>query len=147
LLTNVKEKLHEPAVKELLSYAVYPEPEKLDQAVNEYETNGELQLLGLMEGDSLIAVAGFAFSDDKKLSIRHLAVEPEFRGQGYGRGLLLELIDQLRPVKLVAETDDEAADFYRNVGFTVWSLGELYPGVERFRCVYDAESEDSENND
>lgn len=37
---------------------------------------------------------------------------------------------------IVAETDDEAVDFYRRYGFFITSLGEKYPGVERFLCQY-----------
>ena len=35
-----------------------------------------------------------------------------------------------------AETDKDAVDFYRKLGFSVTSLGEKYPGVERFHCEY-----------
>jgi hypothetical protein len=38
-----------------------------------------------------------------------------------------------------AETDEEAADFYRNIGFTVESLGEKYPGIERFKCTFETD--------
>ena len=34
-----------------------------------------------------------------------------------------------------AETDADAVGFYARVGFTITSLGHVYPGVERFRCV------------
>jgi hypothetical protein len=34
-----------------------------------------------------------------------------------------------------AETDREADGFYRACGFTVHSLGEKYPGVERFQRI------------
>jgi len=37
---------------------------------------------------------------------------------------------------IVAETDYEAVDFYRRYGFVITSLGEKYPGVERFLCQY-----------
>jgi hypothetical protein len=37
--------------------------------------------------------------------------------------------------RLEAETDADAAAFYSKLGFTVTSLGETYPGIERFRCV------------
>jgi len=37
---------------------------------------------------------------------------------------------------IVAETDHEAVDFYRRYGFFITSLGEKYPGVERFLCQY-----------
>lgn len=35
---------------------------------------------------------------------------------------------------LVAETDADAVGFYRHSGFEVMSLGEKYPGTERFSC-------------
>lgn len=38
---------------------------------------------------------------------------------------------------LDAETDADAVDFYRRCGFAVESLGERYPGVERFRCTWE----------
>ena len=37
---------------------------------------------------------------------------------------------------IVAETDHEAVDFYRRYVFFITSLGEKYPGVERFLCQY-----------
>ncbi|WP_268921683.1 hypothetical protein [Metabacillus sediminilitoris] len=37
---------------------------------------------------------------------------------------------------ITAETDKEAVVFYRNYGFKITSLGEKYPGVERFLCEY-----------
>ncbi|QSF44504.1 GNAT family N-acetyltransferase [Paenibacillus tianjinensis] len=36
---------------------------------------------------------------------------------------------------ITAETDHEAVGFYRNAGFAITSLGEQYPGVERFACI------------
>ncbi|HPH97803.1 MAG TPA: hypothetical protein PKW33_16525 [Anaerolineaceae bacterium] len=49
------------------------------------------------------------------------------------------MLDELgaRPglAKLSAETDCEAVDFYRRCGFQMESLGEKYPGMERFRCT------------
>jgi ribosomal protein S18 acetylase RimI-like enzyme len=38
---------------------------------------------------------------------------------------------------MVAETDNEAVEFYRATGFRVTSLGEKYPGVERYRARLD----------
>lgn len=37
---------------------------------------------------------------------------------------------------IFAETDNDAVGFYRSYGFEVTSLGEKYPGVERFLCKY-----------
>jgi len=35
---------------------------------------------------------------------------------------------------LEAETDAEAVKFYKKMGFQIQSLGEKYPGIERFHC-------------
>ena len=35
---------------------------------------------------------------------------------------------------ITAETDRDAVEFYWSSGFKVTSLGEKYPGVERFLC-------------
>ncbi|MGG4554653.1 hypothetical protein ABEX11_20625 [Paenibacillus humicus] len=40
--------------------------------------------------------------------------------------------NQIRRVE--AETDKDAVDFYRRLGFNITSLGQKYPGVERFQC-------------
>ena len=56
--------------------------------------------------------------------------------------MISQLLAEYNPDTLMAETDQEAVEFYRNTGFVVYSLGELYPGVERFRCVLVREEEE-----
>jgi len=68
--------------------------------------------------------------------VLHLAVDPEARGAGLGRLLLLEAIERERPAVVVAEADEHAVEFFRRVGFVVESLGEAAHGEERFRCVF-----------
>ena len=58
--------------------------------------------------------------------------------------MILEIMTLEKPERVVAETDEEAVDFYRSLGFVVHSLGEQYPGIERFRCVYEVEDEEEE---
>ncbi len=67
--------------------------------------------------------------------ITHLAVTPEYQRQGIGRAMVHELahLEALREVW--AETDQAAVGFYHSLGFDIASLGEKYPGVERFRCT------------
>lgn len=33
--------------------------------------------------------------------------------------------------------NNELVDFYRRIGFKIHSLGEKYPGLERFMCIYE----------
>jgi ribosomal protein S18 acetylase RimI-like enzyme len=142
LLVSIKHRINEIAIQELLSYAIFPDPERLELALNQYQIDASYELYGLEEDNLILGLIGFIVHNDNTLEIKHLAVDPEERGNGYGRGLILELIALKQPAIIQAETDEDAVNFYRNVGFAIVSLGELYPGVERFQCIYDVEHED-----
>jgi ribosomal protein S18 acetylase RimI-like enzyme len=142
LLVPIKHRIHEIAIQELLSYSIFPDPEQLEQTLNQYQMDPAIELYGLEEDNLIVGLVGFILHHDNTLEIKHLAVDPEERGNGYGRGLILELIAIKQPAIITAGTDEDAVDFYRNVGFAIVSLGELYPGVERFQCIYDVEHED-----
>lgn len=52
------------------------------------------------------------------------------------QGLGSKLIESTKINKMIAETDKDAVNFYKKKGFKITSLGEKYPGVERFKCEY-----------
>ncbi|KOP67579.1 GNAT family acetyltransferase [Bacillus sp. FJAT-18019] len=139
MLKDITKQSLQPEVKELLSYSVFPDPEAVDRAASFYQT-GNGRLFGYEEDGLLLGIIGFDVVRNE-LIIKHLAVLPENRGLGYGRGLILELLLEVQPKPdaIIAETDEEAVDFYRSIGFEVYSMGEQYPGIERFRCVYEVE--------
>jgi ribosomal protein S18 acetylase RimI-like enzyme len=136
LLIPLKSKLDESEIQDLLSYSVFPDPDHLERAIHLYKTNEELQLFGYESEEELVGIIGFKMVEPIALEITHIAVKPEYRGAGFGRGLILEAMESNKPAKVIAETDEEAVDFYRNIGFEIESLGEKYPGVERYKCVY-----------
>ncbi|WP_327932040.1 GNAT family N-acetyltransferase [Brevibacillus centrosporus] len=65
-----------------------------------------------------------------------MAVRAASREHGYGSQLIDLLLQKYKSKVIAAETDQEAVGFYRKYGFQIKSLGEKYPGVERFLCVY-----------
>ncbi|OAO89065.1 hypothetical protein AXX17_ATUG04830 [Arabidopsis thaliana] len=113
---------------------------QLSQA--EIWTDPGLTLYGYKADDEIIGVVGSRLDENNVLEIRHIAVHPDERGKGYGRGIVLELLAKTNPDALVAETDDDGVNFYRAIGFTIESLGERFPGVERYRCTYETEPEE-----
>ncbi|MFD0619475.1 GNAT family N-acetyltransferase [Paenibacillus sp. GCM10027629] len=141
MLEHIKHRLNEEEIRELIGYSVFPDPDRIEQAVARYQQEDQLQLYGAVEEDEVIGIVGFTMDEDQNLILQHIAVRPENREQGYGRSIMLELIGLTNPKSIVAETDEDAADFYRNIGFAVFSLGEKYPGVERFRCEYITEED------
>ncbi|WP_309123003.1 GNAT family N-acetyltransferase [Paenibacillus sp.] len=139
MLKPINHRVREQEIVEILETCVFPDPERLEQVVAEYENNPELRLYGYESEEEIVGVIGFERMDGgDDLLIRHLAVKPECRGAGFGRGQILELIEMAKPRLVAAETDEEAVEFYRRIGFEIESLGERYPGVERYRCTYRA---------
>lgn len=141
MLINLKSRIQEPEVQELLSYSVFPDPEQVGHALQQYVNKDELLLDGYEDEGQLVGLVGYEKTGKSEITIHHIAVLPENRFKNYGRGMIAQLLEKYNPDKLIAETDQEAVEFYRNTGFVVYSLGELYPGVERFRCVLEKDED------
>ncbi|MDI4646108.1 GNAT family N-acetyltransferase [Cohnella hashimotonis] len=146
MLINVKDRLDQRPIYELLELSVFPDPDRIVKAINEYKENARLHIQGYEDNGEIIGIIGYESDDDRIATIRHIAVHPDERGKGYGRGMVLHLIDAAEPERIEAETDEEGVNFYRSIGFTVHSLGEKYPGTERFRCVYVVSPEEEEED-
>ena len=84
---------------------------------------------------TVVGAIGIDHAKKNRSVISHIAVHPNFRGQGIGRALIDEACLQLQVTGIEAETDGDADGFYRACGFDVVSLGEKYAGVERFLCT------------
>lgn len=141
MLVNLKHRTNEHHIQELVGYSVFPDPDKLADVMEKYRTDPALELFGITgeDEDDVVGIIGIRSVDENRMVIEHIAVLPECRGMDYGRGLIVEAIELKKPASVVAETDEEAVDFYRSIGFTIESLGEKYPGVERFICTFEAE--------
>jgi len=66
--------------------------------------------------------------------IEAIAVDSGWRHHGIGRRLIREATAHARAGAVVAETDSDGVGFYARCGFATISLGEKYPGVQRFWC-------------
>ncbi|BFH68167.1 N-acetyltransferase [Paenibacillus dendritiformis] len=141
MFINVKPRLRETAIRELIELSVFPDPDKVEAVLQRYEQHAEDEVWGYENDGEAAGIIGFR-KQGKEIEILHLAVHPEMRGAGFGRGMILELIHQEQPDVVKAETDEEAVDFYRNIGFRIESRGEIYPGVERFTCMYETRPEE-----
>ena len=107
----------------------------LEQATFAYRRDAGLHLYGAFRGETLAGLIGLEMALAPEIVIRHIVVRPAHQGTGIGRALIGAVWEMWRPTRLVAETDATAVGFYRRCGFRVVSLGEIYPGTERFRCV------------
>lgn len=89
-----------------------------------------------LDAHQVVGVVGIRSTGQATAVILHIAVDERRRRLGIGRTMVEELVRKEQFHELTAETDGEAVDIYRRCGFTVHSLGEKYPGVERFLCTF-----------
>jgi ribosomal protein S18 acetylase RimI-like enzyme len=136
MLVEVRPRLTDPLIQELLASAMFPDPDRIRNAIDEYINDEQLKVFGYEIDSRVIGVIGYRLYPDNSLEILHTAISPDERGLGYGRGIILEAIEKEKPKVVFAETDEDAVEFYRNIGFSIESLGEKYPGVERFKCTF-----------
>ncbi|MEE2056029.1 GNAT family N-acetyltransferase [Rhodococcus artemisiae] len=127
-------------VVELLERAVGGDDRaRLDRACARY-CAGPAGLTGVFAERSVIGVVGYFHHTDCRGTLRcvellHIATDPRWERQGVGAALV-EWVQAEHPGDPIeTETDGDAVGFYRAIGFDVASLGQRYPGVERFRVV------------
>lgn len=122
-----------PSIRKLLSYAT--SADKVDNVYAKYIQSPNQQLFGFVREGIIIGCIGVAI-DHNSCENKHIAVSPIERGNGTGRKMIQYLIEKYTFTSIIAETDIEAVEFYRKFGFKITSLGEKYPGVERFLCEF-----------
>ncbi|NOK62924.1 MAG: GNAT family N-acetyltransferase [Chloroflexi bacterium AL-W] len=124
------------SVRTLRSYCVgNPTPDKLDAICRGYRDDPQQHLFGIEEHEQVIGCTGIRCEAPSCAVVQCIAVLPEQRQQHVGISLIQSVCNRFALQQLIAETDQDAVDFYRRYGFTVTSLGEVYPGTERFLCV------------
>ncbi|HGA0509636.1 TPA: GNAT family N-acetyltransferase [Bacillus pacificus] len=128
------EQIEKDSVLNVLQYAVGPSETSLKKAVLFYERNKAT--LHRYEEKACI---GIEIIGAKKARICHIAVVPQYRHNGIAWQMIKEVVRMYQLTYLEAETDDEAVEFYKRIGFQVRRLGEKYPGVERFHCYLEKE--------
>jgi len=121
-----------PAIRKLLSFAT--SDKKVQQEYEKYILLSNRTLYSFGVRGKIVGCIGIEQLSLSKCEIKHIAVLADQRGKGIG-SKMIHFIASKYP-SIVAETDYEAVDFYRRYGFFITSLGEKYPGVERFVCQY-----------
>jgi ribosomal protein S18 acetylase RimI-like enzyme len=130
LMEVIKRKSIHPDIRKLLSIST--SVEKVEMEYDLYIHAAERKLYGFTSGDELVGCIGVEFLNKEECEIKHIAVMPKHRGKGIGNKMIDSIVHCTR---ITAETDRDAVLFYKKLGFEITSLGEKYPGVERFRCV------------
>jgi ribosomal protein S18 acetylase RimI-like enzyme len=135
VLTAAKDIGDDAALRGLLAFATGGGQRRVNEAVRRYRDDPNAQLLIAILANETVGLTGYRVSADAaEVELLHVATAPQVRYGGVGRRLLAEVRRVTPPeLPIVAETDADAVHFYRAAGFAVQSLGEKYPGVQRYR--------------
>jgi N-acetylglutamate synthase-like GNAT family acetyltransferase len=140
MLIDVSAKVQEASIKELLEYAVFADPDALQEVMGLYAKTDHI-LYALEDQEEYVAIIGVIPAKEGIMEMKHLVVRPDERLKGYGRGIIVELLLQEKPAVLEAITDDTTVDFFRNLGFQIIDFVDE-SGREYYKCIYDAENEE-----
>jgi GNAT superfamily N-acetyltransferase len=124
---------HSPAITRLPALATGGDDQRLRHVVQRYRNDlTAVFLVAVVEYDT-VGVIGYSVGESA-VTLLHVAAAPHARNAGVGTQLL-NAVRRAVPAGLpiVAETDQDAVGFYAANNFAVTSLGEKYPGVQRFR--------------
>jgi GNAT superfamily N-acetyltransferase len=132
-LQIVPASLDDAGVPELLALAVGDDDrQRTDDTLHQYRHDTSAALLLARDYGHPVGVVGYTVLEST-VRILHIATDRAARRNGVGRQLLAALRESTAPhLPMVAETDLDALGFYLANDFIAESLGEKYPGVERF---------------
>jgi ribosomal protein S18 acetylase RimI-like enzyme len=132
MMIQIQSPIIDPSIEALLSYAT--SKDKIDCEYQKYIHSSNRILYGLIMKGVFVGCIGIKFVDSSACEIKHIAVSPTERGKGIGSRMITFVSEKHLLRCIFAETDQDEVKFYQNFGFEITSLGEKYPGVERFLC-------------
>jgi ribosomal protein S18 acetylase RimI-like enzyme len=125
-------------LKELLKMAMgNPTPEKVQKWLGTFYTLNKHAILVAINDRRITGMIGIDYSTAPHGYIYHLAVHPDYRKHGIGRGLLNYVAKTLGLISIALETDQDAVEFYRACGFDIEEIESKWHGVRRFLCNKD----------
>lgn len=118
---DIKKHLDNPIVRKIMAYSAFdPTPEAMDKKAVEFRRHDSWQLYGWVKNGELLGICGFEEHSDY-VEILNIAVDKNVRARDVGKGMITALSEQYA-VPIKAETDDDAIDFYRKVGFEATAI-------------------------
>ena len=125
------------AFRRLLFAATDYDDDRLQQVIDD-ELPGRT-VIGTRDAGVVTGFAAFAPDPDTTV-LEYIAAAEDRRGEGVGTALIAAVQRRNPGSAVLAETDDDAVDFYRAVGFLVrpGSPDPRWPGRQRYECLLPA---------
>jgi ribosomal protein S18 acetylase RimI-like enzyme len=135
---DVKEILQNRDLLIILALSVYdPTDERLHNRAEAYMSNPDAAVYAIQVDDLFVGIIVLDIADREKIEILNIAVASNHQKAGVGSSLINNCIEKFHPKEIIAETDNDAVEFYRRFGFEIVDLGDKYgAGIRRYQCTY-----------
>ena len=118
-ICDVKEKLSDSAILHLLAPSVFnPTPERLLTRAKKYQADDKTKAYAYADNGEYKGIIVFKI-EDNTAKILDIAVKSEYQGKGIGSMLIDYIFSQFSVNSIIAETDDDAINFYKKYGFII----------------------------
>jgi len=134
MLRDIKNELNNPTVLLLLVASAYDNSmENAYKKAEEYINRHNWSIYGWIENGEVVGVCGFKVYHTDHVEILNISVSENARGRGIGRAMVSALQNEFL-LPITVETDDDAVNFYRKIGFNVENAP-AKGGIPRYACV------------
>ncbi|MCL2546409.1 MAG: GNAT family N-acetyltransferase [Oscillospiraceae bacterium] len=118
MFKNIKSQLNDPKVRQLFSVLGVEYTEAIiDMKLAQCRDDATHLMHGWLDDGVIQGICGFELRDNH-IYLKDLAVDEDMRECGIGSSMLVALQEEFNlPIK--AETDDDAVEFYRKIGFEI----------------------------
>ena len=124
-------------VYEIYKHCMFmPTEEKFNNKVDLFLNDVFVKIFACFEQDKIVGIMVVSFKEQKKIEIIGIAVDVSFRGKGIGSYMINQAINNYDLLSVYAETDNDAALFYRKNGWSIMEFSETYGNetVVRYKC-------------
>ena len=131
---NAKKFLFDESLLDILSASVLdPTPKRLKSRVDAYIEDNTFEVYAYKSDDKNIGIIIFNISNDICV-IHDFAVKKDSRAKGIGSKLVDYVVENFKPKKIIAETDNNSVGFYEKYGFTITEISKTYDDA-KYLCV------------
>lgn len=133
-ITDIKNYLCDKSVYSLLAPSVYnPTQERLLNRAKKYQEDENANIYAYKHNGEYKGIIVFKIKE-QTAEILDIAVKPEYQGKGIGSRLIDYIFSIFAVSKIIAETDDDAIEFYKKYGFIVADT-KVESDTKRYVCV------------
>lgn len=131
---DIKSSICESRIYELLAPSVYnPTEERLLNRAKKYQEDENTNIYAYEDNDEYKGIVVFIIAKNSA-TILDIAVKPEHQGHGIGSKLIDFIFNSFNVDSIIAETDDDAIEFYKKYRFTVADTKVEFD-TKRYICV------------